>query len=161
MKKNDLLKYREYHWNYFSLHANQRLRTFNFYLLISAIIIGAFINVINNKENSILFSVLPYILSFISFIFWKLDVRTKQMIKNAENAIKIIDDKVLVGIEGEHMVKLNLFELDNIIIRNEKTYLFKKTLSYSKCFNSLFLMFGLLGLVAGTVYIGLIVIGNY
>ncbi len=155
LNKNDLLKYREYHWDYFSLHAIQRLKTFNFYIVVSTIFISAFINIIKGDEKSIIAGILPFLLSFTSYIFWKLDIRTKNMIKNAESAIKYIDDKLIPKDEEDNPNVLNIFRYDDFIINSPKK---KKSilhihLSYSKCFNLIFMSFGILGFLAGTLYL--------
>ena len=152
MEKNDLLKYREFHWNYFSLHADQRLKTFNFYLVVSAVLIAAIVNILDGDKKLTLACILPYLLSLISFIFWKLDVRTKYMIKNSEEALKYIDDK-LIQSEGETPSVLNIFRYDDFISKTRKKGFIKGYLSYSKSFNIIFLLFGLLGFVIGTFYL--------
>jgi len=152
MEKNDLLKYREFHWNYFSLHTDQRLKTFNFYLVVSAILIGAFVNILDGDKDLKLACILPYLLSLISFIFWKLDVRTKYMIKNSEEAIKEIDDKLITNDEETPSV-LNIFRYDDFISKSRKKGFFKGYFSYSKSFNIIFSLFGIIGFVIGSFYL--------
>lgn len=151
MEKNELFKYREYYWDYFSMHADQRLKSFNFYIVVSAVFIGAFVNILNNNNGITLACILPYILSFISFIFWKLDLRTKGMIKIAENAIKIIDDQIVGNEDTDHPNELNIFRYDDYV--TSKRCGFKMNFSYSTCLNSIFLAMGLLGFFAGTFYL--------
>tara|TARA_R110001583_G_scaffold33438_4_gene112916 strand:- start:7619 stop:8116 length:498 start_codon:yes stop_codon:yes gene_type:complete len=154
MDKELLLKYREYHFNYFSLLAGQRLKTFNFFIVISAIIFGAFVNVFKEVDvNSTIACILPYLLSTLSFIFWKLDNRTKHMIKTAENAIKDIDDSLLPSSESNHPNILNILRVDDVNMDiqnlNNRGFLRKK-FSYSTCFNSIFLIIGVLGFISGS-----------
>ena len=152
MEKENLIKYREYLWNYFSLHADQRLRTFNFYLVVSTLIVGAFVNIINsNNEQKIVF-ILPYLLTFISFVFWKLDLRTKYMIKNAEDAIKYIDDEIITQ-KGEIPKILNIFRYDEFSSRSLRRGFIKGCFSYSKSFNLIFISFGIMGFILGTLYL--------
>jgi hypothetical protein len=157
MDKNDLLKYREFHWNYFSLHADQRLKTFNFYLVVAAVLISGFVNFLDRDKNVKLACILPYLLTLISFIFWKLDLRTKQMISNSENAIKSIDD-ILIPNNGEIPNGLNIFRYDDYMVSHEKKRFFKRHMSYSKSFNAIFFLFGIIGFIVGTFYLTSIII---
>lgn len=155
MDKCDYYKYREYHWSYFSMHGDQRLKTFNFYLIASAIFIGGFVNMIKDGDEVLLGFILPYILSFISFIFWKLDVRTKRMIKISENAIKKIDDLLIDSVDDSIRNELNIFRHDDFLVEKLKSSksVLVNHMSYSKCFNAIFLMMGLLGFVIGTIFL--------
>lgn len=152
MTTTELLKYREFHWNYFSLHADQRLKMFNFYLIFSAILIGAFINILDEAKSSVLTCVLPYLLAIISFVFWKVELRIKYMIKNSEEAMKQIDDQLIKN-ESENPSVLNTFRYDDFISQSRKKGVLKGHLSYSKGFNIIFLLFGFFGLVVGSYYL--------
>ena len=145
MKESDLLTFREFHWKYFSLHADQRLKTFNFFIVVSAIFIGAYMNMLDGAEENVLLIIFPIIIALISFVFWKLDIRTKHMIKNAEKAIKSIDSKLLEEY-GDEYAYMNLFQHDDNIQAERKDY------SYSKCFSFIFILIILLGISAATYY---------
>jgi hypothetical protein len=64
---------RQYAWAYFDRHAEQRLKIFNFYLILCGAIVGLFS--FTGRDNLPNAWPLPFLLSFVSFIFWKLDVR--------------------------------------------------------------------------------------
>lgn len=149
MENEDLHKYRGYLWSYFTLHADQRLRMFNYYLLASTVLFGAFANVYKVENPPLGICVLPFLLTLCSFIFWKLDLRTKYMIKNAEIGIIEID-KILLAEQYDKSNPLNIFEYDDFSIQHQgrkKGWFF----SYSDCFNLFFLLNGLLGFVIGVV----------
>ncbi len=152
MTREELLKYREYHWNYFSQHADQRLKTFNFYLVFSAILIGAFVNILDDDLQSNSKCVIPFLLCFISFVFWKLDKRTKHMIKNAENAIKSID-QIFIDSNDESRVELNIFGVDDSMRFVRQKGFYKGDFSYSQSFNLIFIVFGFTGLVVGLIFV--------
>ena len=138
---------RNYIWGYFQLHAGQRLTTFNFYIVISTLFTSGYF--IALKDIPILSLVLSFILIALSFIFWKLDSRNKQLIKNAENGLKEIEkeDNVESKINDIHI--LNIFsyeEKQTEILKEKKTFWFWKRLyTYSTCFNSVFWIFAILG----------------
>jgi len=82
---------RQYVWNYFQLHASQRLTTFKFYITISSIISTGYVAIVGTNVIPILAILFGFILSLLSFIFCKLDSRNKQLIKNAEEALKYLE----------------------------------------------------------------------
>lgn len=75
-------------WDYFQLHSTQRLTTFNFYLVIASVLTAG---LVSTFQKDFIFPIagmaLGGLLSFFSFIFWVLDRRNSQLIKNAEAAL--------------------------------------------------------------------------
>lgn len=138
---------REYAWSYFQLHANQRMSTFNFYIVISALITTGLISSLTGDKESFLLSVILSIsLVVVSFIFWKLDQRVSFLIKHAEETLIKIEKESENNSED---VYANLFSDED-----EKTpsarcswRIWKAHLTYSSCFSVLYLLFGLIGLL--------------
>ena len=153
MDKEDLFKYRSSLWDYFSMHADQRLKTFNYYLIVFAIFTGAFTNNLKENQNYTLLSIIPFLSSIVSFVFWKLDKRNRQMIKNAEIAIKSIDDLLVINAIGE-VNPINIFRYDDLVDlkQNEKKHFFHKSYSYSNCFGIIFFVFTASGLLTSLYY---------
>lgn len=143
---------RQYAWDYFQLHAGQRLKTFEFYIVISTLLLSGY--VISLKEDSLIFIgiVIGFLLIVLSFVFWKLDVRNKQLIKNAEQALKTIEDEVISENNEGVPHNFKLFHYDDFNVQKERQKTRKlpwnKHFSYSNCFNIMFGVFALLGLMA-------------
>ena len=78
---------RKYAWGYFQYHASQRLTTFHFYIVICTLIGAAYCTVIKADGVPGVGMVLGLLLCFVSFIFWRLDRRNKQMIDNVQKAL--------------------------------------------------------------------------
>ena len=91
MSSEELLKeQREYAWSYFQLHANQRMTTFNFFVVIAALLTTGLSGTFNKDfQNPFIGIVLGAGLIVISFIFWKLDQRIRYMIKHAETTLNL------------------------------------------------------------------------
>ncbi|WP_338509914.1 hypothetical protein VRC22_22380 [Pseudomonas poae] len=88
-------------WRFFQLHAQQRMAVFNFYLIITGLVAaGLSACVIQMEKLSIVAGVLGLFLSFVSFIFWKLDQRVSLMIKASEKSIINIETKLALPIES-------------------------------------------------------------
>jgi hypothetical protein len=142
---------RQYVWNYFQLHASQRLTTFNFYIIIATVVATGYVTLLSEDHLPILGITLGLLLTFLSFIFWKLDTRNKQLIKNAEDALKLLEEEYAKEKDGKPNI-LRIFTYEeyqtNIIKRRRSFWIWKKYYSYSNCFNLVFLTFGALGILA-------------
>ena len=88
MNERDI-ELRQQAWDYFEMHGNQRLTTFNFYILISSVVATALFTVLTSSAPRI--GWLPGgLLIFFSFVFYKLDSRNAELIKGAEAALKYL-----------------------------------------------------------------------
>jgi len=157
--KQQVSDQRNYLWNYFQLHASQRLTTFKFYITISTIVFTGYVAILGVSFSPILAILFGLILSLLSFIFWKLDSRNKQLIKNVEEALRYLESlpDFSEGIQANNKVAsvLKIFtyeeEQTNKIRKNKSFWPWRNVYSYSNCFNSVFVIFGILGIV-GAVY---------
>ena len=94
MVNEDLSSIRKYIWDYFQLHAQQRLTTFNFYIVLSTLITTGLFSTFQKEFVLVpVGMVLGFLLVCLSFIFWKLDKRNSGLIKHAENALKFLEQK--------------------------------------------------------------------
>ena len=147
-----------YLWDYFQLHASQRLTTFNFYIGISAVITTAYTLAVTELTTSPVGIVLGAVLFIISCVFWKLDKRNRLLIKVAEDALKYLERRSNSQDDSEMAHALNIFtqeEAETSKLKRQKSVLFwKNHLSYSDCFNVVFALFGMLG-VLGMVSAGI------
>lgn len=75
-------------WQYFQLHAQQRITTFNFYIVLTGLLTtGIATATYNLPQNAILTASLSVFLVGISYFFYKLDERVSFLIKGAEIVI--------------------------------------------------------------------------
>jgi len=83
---------REQAWNYFQLHATQRLTTFNYYLVLSTAITAA-IAITFQKDFRLpaLDIFLSLLLVAISYVFLKLDDRNIELVEYGETALKYFE----------------------------------------------------------------------
>lgn len=139
--------FRSYAWDYFALHADHRLRAFHFYILLSTALLGGF--VISTQKGGFCewMAAFGLLLIFFSFVFWKMDNRTRQLVKNAESALKFLDAQH--GLPDEHDLPhpLRLFSRETAETAKLKRYpLTEAHFSYARCFRWVFGMFSLVGL---------------
>jgi len=152
---------RQYIWNYFQVHASQRLTTFNFYILISTVIATGFLIVIRGMP--ILALILSIILILLSFIFWKLDIRNRQLIRNAEEGLKYLESKDRINDKTNAPHILNIFcyeEIQTEQLRLKKSvWPWNRVFTYYSCFKMVFIIFMILGLF-GIIYSIIILINE-
>jgi hypothetical protein len=93
-----------------------------------------------------------FLLCFFAFVFWKLDQRTKTLIKNAEDTLKYFEKT------QPHTLHTKLFLYEekqtdehwDSLKGWRKLMIWRWPLSYSKCFNFVYAAFFLTGLWALT-----------
>src|ERR1051325_4877182 len=93
-KKATRDRFRQQAWDYFAIHASQRLTTFNFYLVIATLLTTGILASFQ-KQYEIRFAgiVLGLLLLIFSFVFWKLDQRNKHLIRHAERALRAFENQ--------------------------------------------------------------------
>lgn len=150
---------REYAWKYFSLHAEQRLKTFHFFVILATVLVGAISTIAKELGNLGHAAPLAYLLATLAFVFWKLDRRNKELIKHGENALKALERQLNIGSEGDgpHVAQLFVHEewTTNNKMRFPRSPLLSAHMSYSDCFNVVFFVFGFGGFVVGCVFVWL------
>jgi len=83
---------RQYVWNYWLYHSDQRIKTFNLFILfVSVIVTGALAFVKDSKGP---FFLIPFglLIIFLCWVFWRLDARSRSLIKHAETYLMKIED---------------------------------------------------------------------
>lgn len=149
---------RRYAWGYFALHADQRMKLFNFFLILSGLILGAFPAVRGMAAGSKAVALLPLLLVLTAFIFWRLEERTRQLVKNGEDAPQFLDKQWPVEqLPDGTPHYLRLFERDDYLMNAVKKRWWAKRLvpiSYADSFRIAYLMMGLVG-AALAAWVGL------
>ena len=154
---SQFLKYmREYTWNYFIAFAEARLATFRFYLVFCTILMAGIVAVFGADEKWLAAS-LGLVLSFLSFVYWKIDVRHKELVKRAEHALEYLEKRFPLpeGEEQPHVLQLfhSEAERERSYRRFPRYFGPKAHFSYSTCVNLVFRVFGLGGIVVAVVSI--------
>ncbi|WP_166485695.1 hypothetical protein [Rhodoferax ferrireducens] len=135
---------RNHCWNYFSLHAQQRMSAFQFFITLETALIGAGFFVLQSKPqfaDSHLTIMIGPLMAMLAFIFWKIDQRTKDLIKNAEKSLLEIESFFL---KNSTVVQHLPFSIDQ---QNPiATFpIFTNRLTYTKSFGTVFVVCGFLG----------------
>jgi hypothetical protein len=146
------LETRRYLWGYFEMHASQRLRAFNFYLVISTVAATGYLAVVREPGSPSLGMALGAMLAFLSFVFWKLDRRNRDLIRHAEKGLMHLEARIPTGLPDNEGEVLRIFSLEHCRTNTEKAkrrwISFRWYPTYSRCFNLVFLAVGGTGAAA-------------
>lgn len=150
---NDTESLRQYAWDYFLAHAQARLATFRFYLLYCSIIMAGLYAVLSKGENLWIGAILSFLLTFISWVYLRVDIRHKQIIKRAQEALMELESKLDLPDQDGGPNKLKLFSREKYITstmpRFPASLSPKAHCSYSTSIYMVFYLFIILGLVGG------------
>lgn len=145
-QKKALLDTREYAWKYWAYHAEQRLKTFNFFILFTSVLIAGSISLLKEPSSPLLAISAGILLIFFSFSFWQLDSRNRNLIKHSEYVLVEIEKNIPTDLIPE---ELRLISGENAKTKNNKhkyskmpLYHLKRwseaPLSFTETFSSIF-----------------------
>ena len=134
------------------------MSVFNYFVLIAALLTAGLAGSFSKNGGSLLTIIISLLLSIslviISFVFWKLDQRVRQLIKHAEEALKTLEehstncdtniDKYLALFSEEEKFTKNLR------IKYKKKNIFSlllRHMSYYQCFRIIYIVFSFIGLL--------------
>ena len=112
-KLSDLNKARiELAWNWFEFHAKQRTSFYNYFLIITGILLNGYF--ISFQHNLFSFSIAVAVFGMINtFCFWSIDIRNRRLTSYAENIIEAIETEVLFrGLNNAKGSPLGLLSVD-------------------------------------------------
>ena len=132
-------------WQHFAIHAEQRLKMFQFYITISTALLGGGVLLLQTDQNGIALSLLGFLALFFSFVFWKLEDRTRILVRNAEDAIKYWESLCDVQDIDDQPSPLKMFIRDDFRIERRKGWSALWYFSYHDCFVMVFVVIGILG----------------
>ena len=147
---------RGYAWNYFSFHAEQRMKTFHFYLITIAAICAGLVTLRTKGAtgSTAIEALLCFSITFISAVFFILDRRNRDLVHNGENALRHLDD-----LEGHEKTTacphpLELFARDKHITTSKPAIpSLHAHYSYTTVLSLMFFCIGLVGAICGLLRI--------
>jgi hypothetical protein len=130
----DAAEVADFAFKWFQLHADQRLKVFNFFLVIAGICVAGFFTAIQAK-NAVAASLISIVLIVVCICFKQLDLRTAQLVEIGEDYLR-----EWLELKNKKLDSANV----NLIARADVK---RNCLSYRQVFNLLFIIFGLVGLL--------------
>jgi hypothetical protein len=96
----------EHGWRYFSLHAAQRMSVFNFFVVLSGVVLAGLAATLQAERHlAAIGAALGFTLIVVAFLFWRLDSRTSSLIKNAEAALATLEQRF--GVPAARLVQID------------------------------------------------------
>lgn len=146
------IELRQYAWSYFAFHADQRLRTFNFFLALVAVMVAGVVAIVTNSESPILAVPLAGALVFTALIFWLLDERNHDLLDGSEIALKSIEASMVHLRESDAPGPLQLFSREKFETDQRKS---KARVHYFTYHSSFRVVFGVVFIAAVALIAGL------
>lgn len=149
-------KLEERAWHIFALHAAQRLTAFNFYIILASLLVTALAATFQKDfPLRYLGSVVGALLTTISYLFWRLDIRNRELIKLAEEVLKHFESTV-PSIDGFVPYHPGAYFLrEEAETKRQKAgsrWYWRRHYSYRNTLNRIYLVFasvGIIGVVLG------------
>lgn len=83
---------REHAWNWFSLHASQRMQCVNYFLVAAAFSAAAYASLLEKHPGPGAFVALAG--AWVGFWFHRLDLRTRQLVRAGESVLKVVQERL-------------------------------------------------------------------
>ena len=136
----------EHAWRYFALHSTQRMSLFNFFLVVSASLSAALAASLQGAGIYHALGVaLGGLLAVVSLVFWKLDQRTRFLVKHAEAALSELEAGM--AIPAARLVSNEPSKTD---AAKEGFVLFRMW-TYNTAFRVVFVIMGVFGVIGGGI----------
>ena len=129
---------KKYLWQHFVFNAEQRLKAFNFFVVLSVFANGGVFAAVEKNLHGALFLLIGGFISFLSVVFWVIDLRSQALIQLAVPGLKEFEKQ---------------FSEQSRLFANDSTRA-KQQIRYTNAFRALFvlqLVFGLGVLAYGVV----------
>jgi hypothetical protein len=126
-------------WNWFSMHAQQRMTTINFFLVVQGALLGALGVTADKKLYGYQFYV-GLLIVLMALMFFALDKRVRKLIEIGETALKTEQSRLAADVSDTH---IELLRLSDECARWRPTY--------GRIFDCMFLIFVLIGVGASYV----------
>jgi hypothetical protein len=94
---------RKYAWDWFALHATQRMQAFNFFVVATAFLIAAYASLLEKHPPAAGF--LGIVGAWLTVWFNRLDARNRQLVKAGERALAASETR-LAALTGDPHLKI-------------------------------------------------------
>lgn len=123
-------------FSYFESHVRQRFYFINFYMIITiALLSSTYLMKTDGNFSAALIIITHLSELFVTFVFFRLEERTKNLIKNSEGVLKEIESQLEVP---DEMKVFRLEEDRTNQLKNRRCKKMFPPISYSECFRLLF-----------------------
>src|SRR5260370_29011163 len=90
----------DYAWKWFSFHADQRVKMFNFMLIVFGIFAAGVVNALDKDLPPVAIAGLCFFAAFLAWAFMRLDRRNRDLVWLGEDVLMDLERKAIFG-EGQ------------------------------------------------------------
>jgi hypothetical protein len=105
---NPLKDAREYAWNWFALHAAQRMQTFNFFLVVTGFLVAAYASLLDKNHAAAM--VIAMLEAWLAIWFNRIDIRSRELVKAGERALAAIEVALAKSTSIDHLIIVSQVE---------------------------------------------------
>ena len=138
-------------WSYYQVHSEQRLIAANFYISIASVLAGALFAVLQSAQTVRVGALLGVLLIVLSYVFWKWDRRTSDLIKIGEDALKYFEGLSNLQPTGEEPHVARIFQREAYLTARQRKkrsiFFWRNYYTYRTCLNLVFISFALAGVL--------------
>jgi hypothetical protein len=87
----------DYAWKWFAFHADQRIKMFNFMLLVFGVFAAGVVNALDKRLPTSAIASLCFVAAGLAEIFVKLDRRNRDLVRRGEDVLKHLEREVIFG----------------------------------------------------------------
>lgn len=87
----------DYAWKWFSFHADQRVKMFNFMLVVFGIFVTALVNAVDKKFANNIIGMLCCLAGGLAIVFNLLDQRNRELVKAGEDMLAYLERTTIFG----------------------------------------------------------------
>jgi hypothetical protein len=92
---------REHAWNWFALHATQRMQALNFFFVATAFLLAAYGSLLEKHPSAA--AIIGAVGAWLTFCFNRLDVRNRQLVEDGEKALKVSQEHLADLSQNQHL----------------------------------------------------------
>ncbi len=143
-------------WDYFAVVAAQRLTVINFYIGIATLLTGGQLALLQTAHYAGVAAGLGFLLAALSFIFWKWDRRSSDLIKLAEDTLMYYEGRITIEEDRPDSTVARLFTREKAFTMEKKKAAWWSVhhyFTYRICLNLLYWMFSIIGITVASVSI--------
>lgn len=136
-------------WDYFTIVAAQRLTVINFYIAAGTLLAGGQFALLQNLRYAKASMVLGCLLMMLSFVFWRWDRRSSDLIKFSEGILRYYEGRLETDDPTPNREFGLLFTREEKLTAERKSTArwFRPYFTYRSCLNLLYLMFATIGAI--------------
>lgn len=132
-------------WRHFEFHAKQRLNLFNFYIVLSGLLVAAWANVMTGDTRlPAVGMALGLLLGLTSVLFWRMDQRNAHLTRRSEQLMARAEQRLFA--EGDLL--FGGVGADEALQKSWR-FLLARQWSHGQSLRVLFLLMGMAGLLGG------------